>query len=159
MREICCVHLSSCAWIASFLSHLFLWSKLNCNRGKRHQLCGGPCGEVLFPVDLRREAHSVRGTVWERERVEIDPAFVASSTGLGSLEPNLSKTNHRVHLLWSSLDLFALFPLSKVSLLILIWVCSQTSSASFEQPVARETIFHLGFNSNANPGLSVCLSL
>ena len=64
-----------------FLSHLFLRSKLNCNRGKRHQLCGGPCGEVLLPVDLRREAHSVRGTVWERERVEKDQAFVASSTG------------------------------------------------------------------------------
>jgi hypothetical protein len=30
--------------------------QLNCNRGKRHQLCGGPCGEVLFPDDLRRES-------------------------------------------------------------------------------------------------------
>jgi hypothetical protein len=33
-----------------FLSYLFLQSKLTCNRGKRHQLCGGLCGEVLFPV-------------------------------------------------------------------------------------------------------------
>jgi hypothetical protein len=38
------------------LSHSFLRSILTCNRGKRHQLCGGPCGEVLFPVDLRRES-------------------------------------------------------------------------------------------------------
>jgi hypothetical protein len=38
------------------LSHSFLRSKLTCNRGKRHQLCGGPCGEVLFPIDLRRES-------------------------------------------------------------------------------------------------------
>jgi hypothetical protein len=38
------------------LPHSFLRSILTCNRGKRHQLCGGPCGEVLFPVDLRRES-------------------------------------------------------------------------------------------------------
>jgi hypothetical protein len=37
------------------LFHSFLRSIVTCNRGKRHQLCGGPCGEVLFPVDLRRE--------------------------------------------------------------------------------------------------------
>jgi hypothetical protein len=37
-------------------SHSFLRSLLTCNQGKRHQLCGGPCGEVLFPVDLRRES-------------------------------------------------------------------------------------------------------
>jgi hypothetical protein len=30
---------------------------------------------------LRRKAHSVRGTVWERERVEKDPVFVTTSTG------------------------------------------------------------------------------
>jgi hypothetical protein len=33
-----CVHLSSCAWIAYFLSHSSC-DQLNCNRGKRHQLC------------------------------------------------------------------------------------------------------------------------
>jgi hypothetical protein len=39
------------------LSSLILsCDQLNCNQGKRHQLCGGPCGEVLFPVDLRRES-------------------------------------------------------------------------------------------------------
>jgi hypothetical protein len=32
-------------------------------------------------VDLRREAHSVRGTVWERERVEKDPAFCGLLNG------------------------------------------------------------------------------
>jgi hypothetical protein len=37
-------------------SHSFLRLILTCNRGKRHQLCGGPCGEVSFPVDLRRES-------------------------------------------------------------------------------------------------------
>jgi hypothetical protein len=39
------------------LSSLILsCDQLNCNQGKRHQLCGGPCGEVLFSVDLRRES-------------------------------------------------------------------------------------------------------
>jgi hypothetical protein len=38
------------------LSHSFLRSILTCNRDKRHQLCGGPCAEILFPVDLRRES-------------------------------------------------------------------------------------------------------
>jgi hypothetical protein len=38
------------------LSHSLLRSILTCNQGKRHQLCGGPCGKVLFPVDLRRES-------------------------------------------------------------------------------------------------------
>jgi hypothetical protein len=46
------------AWLlqSCFLSHSFLRSILTCNRGKRHQLCGGPCGEVLFPVNLGRES-------------------------------------------------------------------------------------------------------
>jgi hypothetical protein len=30
---------------------IFSCDHLNCNQGKRHQLCGGPCGEVWFPVD------------------------------------------------------------------------------------------------------------
>jgi hypothetical protein len=34
---------------------LFLRSQLHCNQGKRHQLCGGPCGEVLFPALIREE--------------------------------------------------------------------------------------------------------
>jgi hypothetical protein len=59
-------------------------------------VCGGPCG-VLVTRLIKEKAHSVYVTVWERERVEIDPTFVASSTGLGSLEPNLGKTNHRVY--------------------------------------------------------------
>jgi hypothetical protein len=47
-------------------------------------------------------------TVWERERVERDPVFVTPQRGLGSLEPNLGKTNHHVHLLYFLVDLFSL---------------------------------------------------
>jgi hypothetical protein len=55
VRVICRVLLSSCAWIAFFFLILSCDQTLTCNQGKRHQLCGGPYGEALFPVDLRRE--------------------------------------------------------------------------------------------------------
>jgi hypothetical protein len=61
------------------LSHSFLRSILTCNRGKRHQLCGGPCGEVLWPPQR----------------------------GVGLLEPNLGKTNPCVSLLYSLAICFA----------------------------------------------------
>jgi hypothetical protein len=49
-----CVHLSSCAWIAFFLpSFLF---QLNCNQGKRHQLCGGPYGDLLSRLINKRSS-------------------------------------------------------------------------------------------------------
>jgi hypothetical protein len=57
------------------------------------------------PIDKGEISYSLSDHLRE-ERVEIDP-------GTRSLEPNLGKTNHRAHLHWSSLDLFALFPLSK----------------------------------------------
>jgi hypothetical protein len=66
-------------FLSSFDS--LLQSTLNCNRGKRHQLCGGPCGEVLFPVDLRRESSLGPRDRLREGRVKKDPAFVASSTG------------------------------------------------------------------------------
>jgi hypothetical protein len=33
-----------------FLPLILSCDQLNCNQGKRHQLCGGPCGEVFVPV-------------------------------------------------------------------------------------------------------------
>jgi hypothetical protein len=38
--------LSSCAWIAFLLPHSC--SQHLCNQNKRHQLCGGPCGDLVF---------------------------------------------------------------------------------------------------------------
>jgi hypothetical protein len=49
-----CVHLSSCAWIA-FLLPSFLF-QLNCNQGKRHQLCGGPCGDLVSRLIEKRSS-------------------------------------------------------------------------------------------------------
>jgi hypothetical protein len=50
-----CVHLSSCVWIASFLSHSSC-DQLNCNQGKRHQLCGGPCRNFVFRLIEKRSS-------------------------------------------------------------------------------------------------------
>jgi hypothetical protein len=30
--------------------------KLNCNQGKRHQLCGGPCGNFVFRLIEKRSS-------------------------------------------------------------------------------------------------------
>jgi hypothetical protein len=49
-----CVHLSSCAWIAFLL--LSFCSQLNCNQGKRHQLCGGPCGDLVSRLIEKRSS-------------------------------------------------------------------------------------------------------
>jgi hypothetical protein len=43
-------------------------------------VCGGPCG-VLVTYVIKEKAHPVYVTVRKRERVEIDPTFVASSMG------------------------------------------------------------------------------
>jgi hypothetical protein len=74
------------------LSHSFLRSILTCNRGKRHQLCGGPCGEILFLVDLRKLTRSEgpfeRGKGLKKTRPLWPP-----QRGVGLREPNLGKTN------------------------------------------------------------------
>jgi hypothetical protein len=43
-------------------------------------MCGDPCGVLVTQV-IKEKPRPVCVTDWERERVEIDPAFVASSTG------------------------------------------------------------------------------
>jgi hypothetical protein len=50
-----CVLLSSCSWITSFLSHSSC-DQLNCNQGKRHQLCGGSCGNFVFHLIEKRSS-------------------------------------------------------------------------------------------------------
>jgi hypothetical protein len=81
------------------LSHSFLRSILTCNRGKRHQLCGGPCGEVLFPVDLRREKLTRSEGPFERGKgLKKTRPLWPPQRGVGLREPNLGKTNPRVTL-------------------------------------------------------------
>jgi hypothetical protein len=54
--------------------------KLNCNRGKRHQLCGGPCGNFVFRLIEKRSSLDLSDRLREG-RVERDPVFVTTSTG------------------------------------------------------------------------------
>jgi hypothetical protein len=37
-----------------FFFSFFLVIKLNCSRGKRHQLCGGPCGDFVSRLIEKR---------------------------------------------------------------------------------------------------------
>jgi hypothetical protein len=53
-ERVTCVHLSSCAWIAFLL--LSSCDQLNCNQGKRHQLCGGPCGDLVSRLIEKRSS-------------------------------------------------------------------------------------------------------
>jgi hypothetical protein len=64
-ERVTCVHLSSCAWIAYF-SHSSC-DKLNCNQGKRHQLCGGPCGNFVFRLIEKRSSLGLSDRLRERK--------------------------------------------------------------------------------------------
>jgi hypothetical protein len=39
-----------------FFSSFILVIKLNCNRGKRHQLCGDPCGDFVSRLIEKRSS-------------------------------------------------------------------------------------------------------
>jgi hypothetical protein len=61
-----------------------------------------PLRGIFIPgFDLRREAHSVRGTVWEREGLKETRPLWPPQRGVGLREPNLGKTNSRVSLHYS----------------------------------------------------------
>jgi hypothetical protein len=90
-----------------FLRILSCDQTLTCNWGKRHQSCGGPCGKFDSQVIWEREAHSVRGTVWEREGLKETRPLWPPQRGVGLREPNLGKTNPRVSLHYSLAICFA----------------------------------------------------
>jgi hypothetical protein len=67
--------------LGSLLFFLILLAiKLICKRGKRHQLCGGPCGNFVFQLIEKRSSLGL-GDRLRGERVERDPVFVTTSTG------------------------------------------------------------------------------
>jgi hypothetical protein len=61
-------------------------------------LCGDPCGVLVTHEIVKNHSTGLSDRLRERKRVEIDLAFVASSTGskLFGIEPR--ETNRRVHL-------------------------------------------------------------
>jgi hypothetical protein len=68
---------------AQLLLFFFILScdQLNCNRGKRHQLCGDPYGDFVSRLIEKRSSLGLSDRLRERERVERDPVFVTTSTG------------------------------------------------------------------------------
>jgi hypothetical protein len=79
-ERFACVLSSSCAWIAFFFLDSLLRSNslvIEARDTNFVVILVGTC----VPSDWEEKAHSVRGTVWERERVERDPVFVTTSTG------------------------------------------------------------------------------
>jgi hypothetical protein len=103
-----CFFVALIAWLAFFfLSFLFLKP---CKWSKRHLSCGGPCGGLSDP---RNQERKLTRSKWLFERgkwLKETQSLWPPQRGLGSLEPNLGKTNHRVHPLYFLVDLF--FPLS-----------------------------------------------
>jgi hypothetical protein len=59
-------------------------------------VCGGSCG-VLLVLEIKKK-HSTSLSDRERERVEKDPASVASSTGSKFFGTEPRETNRCVHL-------------------------------------------------------------
>jgi hypothetical protein len=62
-------------------SFILSCEQLNCNQGKRHQLCGGPCGEVCSRLIEKRSSLGPRDRLREGKGVERDLVFVTTSTG------------------------------------------------------------------------------
>jgi hypothetical protein len=87
------------AWLlqSCFLS-FFLAKQLNCNQGKRHQLCGGPCGEVCFRLIEKEKLTWSEGPFERGKGLKKTRPLWPPQRGVGLREPNLGKTNPRVTL-------------------------------------------------------------
>jgi hypothetical protein len=97
-------------------------------------------------------------TDWERERVEIDLALVASSTRSRFIGTEPRKTNRCVHLCWSSpFDLFLPSPISlKVLLLTIFCVAPKVICIDWATHSKKNYVPHSVFISNPNPGWNSC---
>jgi hypothetical protein len=100
------------AWLfAIVLSFNLSCDQLNCNQGKRHQLCGDPCGEVCSRlIEKRKLTRSERPFERGKGLKKTQPLW-PPQRGVGLREPNLGKTNPCVTLLICSR--FVFYPLSR----------------------------------------------
>jgi hypothetical protein len=73
--------------------------QLNCNQGKRHQLCGGPCGEVCSHFIEKKKLTRSEGPFERGKGLKKTRPLWLPQRGVGLREPNLGKTNPRVTLL------------------------------------------------------------
>jgi hypothetical protein len=92
------------------LSFVLTCEQLNYNRGKRHQLCGGPCGEVCSRLIEKKKLTRSEGPFERGKGLKETRSLWPPQRGVGLQEPNLCKTNHRVSLFIRSR--FVLRPLS-----------------------------------------------
>jgi hypothetical protein len=83
---------------AIVLSFILSCKQLNCNQGKRHQLCGGPCGEVCSRLIEKEKLTRSEGPFERGEGLKKTRPLWPPQRGVGLREPNLGKTNPRVTL-------------------------------------------------------------
>ena len=87
------------AWLfAIVLSFNLSCDQLNCNQGKRHQLCGGPCGEVCSRLIEKKKLTRSKGPFERGKGLKETRPLWPPQRGVGLREPNLGKTNPRVTL-------------------------------------------------------------
>jgi hypothetical protein len=113
--------------------------------------------EVWFPSDLRREAHSVRETVWEREGLKETRPLWPPQRGVGLREPNLGKTNPCVTLHYSLAICFCTISLSRtrflfltLTRLVVVFIFVNFSFALFTPPLGDYQIHVLTHGSDLN---------
>jgi hypothetical protein len=97
-------------------------------------------GSFVPGFDLRREAHSVRGTVWEREGLKETRPLWPPQRGVGLQEPNLGKTNPCVSLHYSLAICFAhsladSFIFLTLTRLVVVFIFVNFSFALFTPPL------------------------
>jgi hypothetical protein len=88
-------------------SFILSCEQLNCNQGKRHQLCGGPCGEVLFSFDWEEKLTRSEGPFERGKGLKETRSLWPPERGVGLREPNLGKNKSACHALYSLAICFA----------------------------------------------------
>jgi hypothetical protein len=72
---------------------------LNCKEGKRHQLCGGPCGKFDSQLIWEEKLTRSEGPFERGKGLKETRSLWPPQRGVGLQEPNLGKTNPCVSLL------------------------------------------------------------
>jgi hypothetical protein len=96
------------AWLfAIVFSFNLSCDQLNCNQGKRHQLCGGPCWEVCSRLIEKKKLTRSEGPFERGKGLKKTRPLWPPQRGVGLREPNLGKTNPCVSLPYSLAICFA----------------------------------------------------
>jgi hypothetical protein len=96
VREICLCSFELLRLDCFLLTWFFIAIKLTCNWGKRHQSCGGPCGNFVFQVIEKKKLTRSEGPFERGKGLKETRSLWPPQRGVGLQEPNLGKTNPRV---------------------------------------------------------------